>query len=75
MKCPHCDDRKKQVKNVKVLSGSHLCKNKSYNRKYTPIPKQHEYSKARRKQAIRLVLDGHIQQQAVSVMLAVVAKQ
>jgi len=64
MKCPHCENSENQVKNGKSLSGSQLYKCKNCNRKYTPEPKQHGYSKPKREQAIRLVLDGNSQRQA-----------
>ena len=64
MKCPHCEDSKAQVKNGKTSSGSQLYKCKNCNRKYTPEAKQHGYDKAKREQAIRLVLDGNSQRQA-----------
>ena len=37
---------------------------KKCNRKYTPEPKRHGYSKVKREQAIRLVMDGNSQRQA-----------
>ena len=64
MKCPHCTDEKSQVKNGKTASGSQLYKCKLCNRKYTPEPKYHGYARAKREQAIRLVLDGNSQRQA-----------
>ena len=64
MKCPHCEDVQNQVKNGKTSSGSQLYKCKNCNRKYTPEPKQHGYGRAKREQAIRLVLDGNSQRQA-----------
>ncbi len=64
MNCPHCEDSKNQVKNGKTSAGSQLYKCKSCNRKYTPEPKQHGYSKSTREQAIRLTLDGNSQRQA-----------
>jgi transposase-like protein len=63
-KCPHCADEKNQVKNGKTISGSQLYKCKICNRKYTPEPKYHGYDKAKREQAIRLVIDGSSQRQA-----------
>ena len=64
MKCPHCSDEKQQVKNGKTSCGSQLYKCKICSRKYTPEPKDHGYGKAKREQAIRLVLDGNSQRQA-----------
>ncbi len=64
MNCPHCEESKNQVKNGKTSAGSQLYKCKNCNRKYTPDPKQHGYSKSTREQAIRLILDGNSQRQA-----------
>ena len=62
--CPHCHSTENQVKNGKTQTGSQLYKCKSCNRKYTPEPKPKGYTKDKRQQAIRLVLDGNSQRQA-----------
>ena len=62
--CPHCQQIDNQVKNGKTSAGSQIYKCKTCKRKYTPEPKINGYSKDRRQQAIRLVLDGNSQRQA-----------
>jgi insertion element IS1 protein InsB len=62
--CPYCQRIDNQVKNGKTSAGSQIYKCKVCNRKYTPEPKTNGYTKDRRQQAIRLVLDGNSQRQA-----------
>ena len=62
--CPYCHRTDNQVKNSKTRAGSQLFKCKICHRKYTPEPKPNGYTKEKRQQAIRLVLDGNSQRQA-----------
>jgi transposase-like protein len=56
--CPHCQDNEQQVKVGFTGSGSqrYLCK--VCQRQYTPLPKEHIYSEAVRRQALELYVDG-----------------
>jgi transposase-like protein len=64
IRCPHCQRRENQVKNGKTKAGSQLYKCKDCKLKYTPEPKSLGYGQDRRRQAIRLILDGNSQRQA-----------
>ncbi len=58
MKCPHCGQTEGQVKVGHNPSGSqrYLCK--GCQRKYTPEPLPQGYDEARRREAVRLSIDG-----------------
>ena len=58
MKCPKCEQQEKQYKNGKTKAGSQRYRCRHCGYRYTPEKKEHGYSRAFRKKAIKMYIDG-----------------
>jgi transposase-like protein len=58
MKCPKCNETKRQNKAGRTGSGSQRYRCMHCGSKYTPVKKEHGYDAKLRKQAVRFYLDG-----------------
>lgn len=58
MKCPKCEQKGKQYKNGKTKSSSQRYRCYHCGCSYTPEKKEHGYSRAFRKKAIKMYVDG-----------------
>ncbi len=58
MSCPRCAAQRYQVRDGKTTAGSQRIRCRICGKRYTPVPKQHGYSRDMRTSALRMVTDG-----------------